>query len=323
MNLLSTNSFIGLSFHPEFVCMVEMQDGVIQSVASRELVQPFDVESFYREGQFFENQTEILEDLYQKIGARGKELGVALDAGMVLIKKVPLALGLEEEMLKDTIRWEADQFLVSPLDEYIIDHQRLPFQTSLGNPFYVLILLRRSVLEGMRSFIEESGLVLRDVDVDVFCGLRTLLSNYDMDTDEVSVIVEVQRQYLGFLFIQHREFFLSHRVSLQDPDSVPQMGETSSIVSILLKELRRLIFGHGLGRKIEDLSRIFFTGGESVQSVIHELSSAVSVPLEIVNPFRRVQVSQSVSQSREYNNFPERFAASVGITLKRVPIIAA
>ena len=322
MNSFSTNSFIGLSFHPDFICMVEMQDGVIQSMAGRELVQTLDIETFYREGQFFENQAEILEDLYQKIGTSGKEVGVALDTGMVLIKKVPLALGLEEEMLKDTIKWEAGQFLVSPLDEYIIDYQRLPFQTPLGNPFYVLILIRRSVLEGVRSFIEEGGLVLRDVDVDVFCNIRTLLSAYDMGTDETSVIVEVQRQYLGFIFIRHREYFLSHRIYLQDSGSVSQTGENISIVNILLKELRRLIFGHGLGRKIEDLNRIFLMGGESVQNVIHELSSAVSVPIEIVNPFQRVRVSQSVSQSREYNGYPEKFVSSVGVTLKKVPIIA-
>lgn len=322
MNSFSTNSFIGLSFHPDFICMVEMQDGVIQSMAGRELVQTLDIETFYREGQFFENQTEILEDLYQKIGTLGKEVGVALDTGMVLIKKVPLALGLEEEMLIDTLRWEADQFLVSPLDEYILDYQRLPFQTPLGNPFYVLILIRRSVLEGIRSFIEGSGLVLRDVDVDVFCSIRTLLSSYEMGTEEVSVLIEVQRQYIGFVFIRHREYFLSHRVSLQDPGSASQSGEAFNVVNILLKELRRLIFGHGLGRKIEDLSRIFLMGGESVQSLIHELSSAVSVPLEIVNPFQRVKVSQTVSQSREYNSYPERFVASVGVTLKRVPIIA-
>ena len=318
MNEPTTKPFLGLSFLPEHVCLVEIQDGVIQALATRELVQPFSMKTFHTEGQFLDNQTEILQELYAEMGAQGKEVGVVLDSGMVLVKKIPVALGLEDEVTREHILWEAEQLLISSLNEYVVEYQRLPFQTPLGNPIYVLILVRKGVMEGIESLISKCGLDLKDVDVDIFSNIRTLLTNYDIDSDQTSVIVDVQRCYLSFIFVRQREFFLSHRVSLNEDGSVSQFKESSDIVNVLLKELRRLVFGHRLGRGIEDLNSIYLLGGENTQKVSKELSSAVSVPLEVINPFRRVEFSQSVSQSKEYTNYPERFVASVGVTIKRL-----
>lgn len=316
MDNSTTKPFLGLSFQPEQLCLVEIQDGLIQALAAREMVQPFGIESFHTGGQFLDSQIEILQDLYRGMGAKGKDIGVVLDSGMVLLKKIPLALGLEEEMIREHMVWEAEQLLVSPLDEYIVEYQRLPFQTPLGNPFYVLILVRKRVMEGVQSLIEKCGFTLKEVDVDVFSIIRTLLVNYDINPEETFVLVDVQRQYLSFIFIRQREYFLSYRVSLQEDGSVSQIKQNSETVNVLLKELRRLVFGHRIGRGIDDLDRIFLMGGDNIQKVSHELSSAVSVPVEIINPFRRIEVSQSVTQSKEFNDFPEKFVASVGAIIR-------
>ena len=253
MDNASKKPFLGLSFQPEQLCLVEIEDGLIQALAARELVQPFGIESFHTGGQFLDSQIEILQDLYQGMGAKGKDIGVVLDGGMVLLKKIPVALGLQEEMIREHIMWEAEQLLVSLLDEYIVEYQRLPFQTQLGNPFYVLILVRKRVMEGIQSLIEKCGFLLKEVDVDVFSIIRTLLVNYDINPDQTFVLVHVQRQYLSFIFIRQREYFLSYRVSLQEDGSVSQIKQSSDIVNVLLKELRRLVFGHRIGRGIDDL----------------------------------------------------------------------
>jgi Tfp pilus assembly PilM family ATPase len=320
LNSPSTNAFVGLSFHPDQISLVEIQDGQVQAIGARELVQPFDVETYYAHGYFFENQQEIIRELYQKVGVGAQETGVVLDEGMAVIKKIPVALGLEEGMLKETMEWEARQFLVSPMEEYIMEYQRLPFQTQLGNPVYVLILLRKNVLAGIHSLMKACGLVLKDVDISVFSSIRTLKANCDIETEETSVIIGLQRHYATFIFIRQNEYFLSCRVPFRDDGADGAVGEKPHLTDLLMKELRRLIFGHKLGRGVEDLNRIFLTGSENIQNISHDLSSTLSVPLEILNPFRKVNVASSVSQSAEYNNSPEKFVASMGIALKRCPI---
>ena len=322
MNSPSTKPFLGLSLCPDQICLVETEDGTIQTVAYRELVRSFDLETFRREGEFFDNQTEVLRDLFQRTGGEGREVGVVLHGGMVLVKKIPLALGLEEESVRGQIVWEAEQFLVAPSEDYIMEYQRLPFQTPEGNPIYLMVLVRKSVVEGVRSLVEEIGLDLKELDVDMFSNIRALLANYDLTLEGTSALVDIQREHLAIVFIRRLEYYLSHRVFLQKGGSVSGLGDSSDIVHLLLKELRRLVFGHRLGGGIEDLDRIFLVGSEVVQRVFEELSSTVSVPVEIVNPFRRVNVSSSISQSRGVVQFPERFVASVGVTLRRVSTLA-
>ena len=308
-------TMLGLSIHSDQICLIEMSDGLIQSIAYRELDKPFDLEAFRSEGELLNNQSEVLKDLYERTSGKGKEVGVVLHTGMVFIKKIPVSLGLEEEMIREHMQWEAGQFLIAPLDDYIVEYQRLPFQTSSGNPVYLLILVRKSVVEWLHSLLGKIGLFLKKVDVDAFSNIRALLANYDLDMEKISVLVDVQRESLAFVFIHQQEYFLSHRISLQEGGAASGFLDSSDVVSLLLKELRRLIFGHSLGRGIEDLDRIFLVGTDLVQRISQELLSSISIPLEVVNPFRRVNVSQSVSQSEEFIGFPERFLTSIGVTL--------
>lgn len=308
-------TMLGLAIHSDQICLTEMRDGSIEALAYRELTQPFDLEAFRSEGELLDNQTAVLQDLYKRMTGKGKEVGLVLHIGMVVIKRIPVSLGLEEEMLREHMQWEAGQFLIAPLDDYIVEYQRLPFQTSSGNPFYLLILVRKSIVEALRSLLGKIGLFLKKVDVDAFSNIRALLANYDLDMEKISVLVDVQRESLAFVFIRQQEYFLSHRISLQEGGSASGTLDSSDVVSLLLKELKRLVFGHRLGRGIEDLDRIFLAGSNAVQKISQELLPSISIPLEVVNPFRRVNVSQSVSQSEEFIGFPERFLTSIGVTL--------
>jgi len=316
MEFTNTKSFLGLALQLDHFSLVKMERGVIEGVASRELIQPFDLETFREEEGFSESQIEIVQDLYKRVGDRTKDVGVVLNSGMVLMRKIPLALGMEEKMVRDHIMWEAEQFLVTPLNDFVMEYQRLPFQNPAGNPIYLLILVRKEVISKIKSFLKSIGLILKEVDVDIFSYIRALVANYDLNFEKISVLVDIQREYLDFIFIRQQEYFLSHRVSSQEVES--NLWGASEIAKLLLKELRRLIFGHRLGQGIEDLDRIFLLGDVIVQKVAQELSSTLSVPCDIVNPFRRINVSQTIVQSEEINKFPAKYVASVGGTLRRV-----
>ncbi|MBN2030461.1 pilus assembly protein PilM [bacterium] len=313
------NSYLGLSLCTDQFCVVEIEDGVVKAIAAKELIQPFKVESFHEGAAWLSSQSEVLRHLCQKIGNQSQKVGVVINSAMVFIKKISVALGLDEEILKQQMLWEAQQCLISSLDAYSMDYQRLPFKTKEGNPIFLIILVRKSVLKGVRSLVESVGLNLQEVDIDVFSNIRTIISNYELNSDDVSVVIDIQREYLTFAFIRQKEFFLSHRVLLPSVGFITQ-EDILNLVQVLTKELRRLIFGHHIGREIEDLNHIFLLGSDLAQKVYKELSSSISV--EIVNPFRKIHVSQNVLKTKEYNNAPEKFVAPVGIMLKEVPSLA-
>ena len=66
---------MGLSFHPDQICLVEIQEGQVQAIGTRELVQSFDVDTLYDRGYFFENQDEIVQELIQNTGVKARGNG--------------------------------------------------------------------------------------------------------------------------------------------------------------------------------------------------------------------------------------------------------
>jgi hypothetical protein len=56
-----------------------------------------------------------------------------------------------------------------------------------------------------------------------------------------------------------------------------------------------------------------------VQDIVSDLSTSISVPIEIVNPFRRIHVAEAVTHTEEFIHHPERYTTAVGMLLRRIP----
>jgi Tfp pilus assembly PilM family ATPase len=314
MNSFGNKPMLGLSLNPDHVSMVAVNTGQVRAVASRELVQPFDLATLHSYGGgVLDNQIAAIEDLRGRVGEGFNEVAVSLNHGMVLLKKIPVALGMDSEMIRDQLQWEARQFLVSDADEYIIESERLPFQNLTGNPMYMMVLVRKKVIDQVRNLVRGAGLSLHTVDVDVFCDIRALKVNYDFEPDKTTVFTVVDKKDLLIVFIRNGEYYLSHRVLFEDGTG---QREPAMTAQLLAKELKRLVFGHRIGREIEDIHKVFLSGSDSIQSVLQAFSQAVPIPVELANPFQRVAVSQAVTQSKDYLRFPERFISSIGVALR-------
>jgi hypothetical protein len=180
------------------------------------------------------------------------------------------------------------------------------------------VLIRKQIVQMLRGFARNVGLNLKDIDVDLFTNVRTVLANYDFNSKGTLVLVDVQLEHLVFIFIHQEEFFLSHRVALQT-DSRLKPADPAEINRILLKELRRLVFGHRLGKGIEDLETILLNGHDVIHDMLNELKGML--PTEIIDPFRRISVGSTLPESEAFSRTPEKFAASVGLALKRAPTL--
>jgi len=291
-----------------------MKHKSVQNLVSKHLLQSFDMETMISQNNFLDTQSVILTDLYEELGA-GKEVGVSLYSGCVLIKRIPIALGLDKDFIKQQLYWEAQQFVISPLDDYIVDYQRLPFQTFSGNPLYVVVMLRKKILSTIRKLIHKTGLILKDIDVDVFSNIRSLVENYQL-SGRMNVLIDLQREYICIIFIKDEEFYLSYNISLKNKDN-STIVSVAEISDLLIKELRRLVFGHKIVNKIEDFDKMYLTGRDLIYDLQNKLSENTQVPIEILNPFSKIAISQSMSNNEIFKENPEKFTSSIGVALKK------
>jgi len=314
----SIKPFLSVSIHPEFISFLSIRDSSVQALGWKPFNPPLNPDALQNESLFLEKIGNTFAVLSEAIDTKEKDIAITVNGSMVIQKKIPVALGLNEDMIQSQMNWEAEQYLLSPLDNYVMTYQRLPFSTPSGNLLFLQVLIRKQIVQMLRAFARNSGMTLKDIDVDLFTNVRTVLANYDIDPKGTVVLVDVQTEHLVFIFIHQNEYFLSHRVGLQT-DAKIKTSDPSEINKILIKELRRLVFGHRLGKGIEDLDGIFFSGQDVIRDMIHELNGMLST--EILNPFRRISIAPAISQSEAYVQTPERFAASIGLALKRDPTL--
>lgn len=322
MHTDQNKSYIGLTLNADQFSMVEAKGNQIRNIVSRELIQPFDLASLQSEEDGMDSHIEVITQLYRRLNTSCRKVGVVINSGMVVLKKIPVALGLDDEMIAEQMKWEMDQMIVTAPDQYTIEFERLPDQMPSGNPTYLLVLVKKKVLEVIQSIVQRAGLNLINMDVDIFANIRSLLTNYKIEKEETSLLIDSHESYIDLLFIRQKDYFLSHRMLFQGIKSESGILSGAEIVKHLMKEIRRLIFGHRLGRSADDINRIFLLGGKLAQKISETLPSEISVPVEIINPFRKINVSPSVTESKESIQFPHRFMSSIGLLLKSIPSLA-
>ncbi len=303
-----------ISVHPDYLSAIRIDDGQVQALGWSGLEPECGLEAF-REGDGAVGRLNAAFDSVRaSMGGGDTEASLALSGSMVLIKKIPVALGLSDDVVQSQMRWEAEQVLLSPVEDYVLTHQRLPFSTPSGNPMFLQVLVRRRVVQVLRSFAKAAGLTIREIDVDCFAAVRAAAANYELDPKGTAVLADVRPGRLGFVLIHQREFYLAHRVPL------PEDARPADAARLLLKELRRLLFGHQ-GKGKEDLEQLLLTGEGPLQEIAAELKG--QIPTEILNPFRKIAVSPGAKKTELYTADAGRFVAPVGLALKRIPTLQA
>lgn len=258
--------------------------------------------------------------MWNEGGASRCDLGITLNHSMVLTRKVPLALGLDKTMVREHLRWEVEQSLVSPLSEYLMDYQRLPFSSSAGHPVYLLVLLRKLIISQIQSLFQTMGVSLVDVDVDLFALIRLLLAQGGVSTDDLVALVDVDAHHLTVVLIYKQDFYLKHVIALDTARPHRKNQRLSDITPVLLKELKRLVFGHRLGGDLNALAHIVITGEGASSTFQEAVAEQTVVPVALLDPFSSLKILPSVADLSKSKKLARHCGPAVGLALKHAAL---
>jgi type IV pilus assembly protein PilM len=116
-----------------------------------------------------EQVTEALKRAYKRLGARNRNVALALPAAMVITKKIVVPAGQREEDLELAVEAEANQYIPFALDEVNLDFQTLG--PAPNNPDDVEVLIaasRKEKVEDRVAAAEAAGLKPRVMDVESY-----------------------------------------------------------------------------------------------------------------------------------------------------------
>lgn len=317
MNTQESLGFLGISLIEDQLRIAEgiksANEFQVSHLTQGRVRQPFNFEVF-SDNSVVRRFAEDVNRLYETQDFEFKQTSFSLDSRMVMIKKLPVDKALTGEKLHDHVIWEVNQFLISPLEEYVIDFE--PLDTDSNDKFdeILIVVVRKKIIEFIKTVFNQTNLALKAIDVDIFSAQRSLQVNYDYENTQRIGLIDVEEKKLNFLILDGQKYFISQDVIFSANNRSVDLNEDSK-ATLISKELRRIILDHQLGRSIEDLDEIFLYGEALEDELLEDLQNTYDVRIDRANPFKRVKLTSQAKEAAHQIK-GERFMISVGAALK-------
>jgi Tfp pilus assembly PilM family ATPase len=319
MTSAAKNGMIGISIRDTALRMVEAVkvggERRISKLTQARVHAPFHILSL-KERITLRRFAEEINRLYDTSDFKVSSSVFIVDAQSVLIKKIPIDGNLQGERLKDHVRWEVGQCIISKLGEYIVDFHRLPPNNGNDYTDVVVVAVRRAAVDFLKEMFNNTDLQLQAIDVDIFAAQRVFSGNYEAQTNENAALVDVRTTSIQLSILKGGEFFLSHDIDYQiEPQDEFARRDNDYLARLISKELRRIIIDHKLGKSVEDVAAIYLYGDHVTDQLLETLQNTHNVRIDRANPFRKIKMTSPGSEVLMKSQ-SETFVIPVGAALK-------
>ncbi|KPL08422.1 hypothetical protein AMJ86_00535 [bacterium SM23_57] len=313
---------VGITFVDNIFRMAEVQvvggQYQINKIVQNKMNSPFDIIK-HKDNQRVDDLSGIINQAVKSNNVTLERTAFSLDSQMVLMKKVPIDFGLSKVDIKEQVNWEARQFILESINEYIIDFNQLTGEHKKGYQEILVIAVRKAIIDFILKIFSQTNLKIEVIDVNIFSAIRAIRANYECRHGEKIALVDISNDKIMLCFLIGGEYFLSNEFRFFDESdekkgAFPTDEELTKLIS---KEIRRLILDHKLGENIEDLDRVFLYGEMVKDEVLETLQNYYDVRIDKVNPFRRLRFASDVSVDEAIWARPETFVVSIGSTLRQ------
>ncbi|MDZ7359583.1 MAG: pilus assembly protein PilM [candidate division KSB1 bacterium] len=314
-----TNGMVGISIRDTALRMVEITkiagESRISRVSQGRVRAALNVASL-QDRTLIRRYAEDINRLYETADFQISSGVFIIDSSLVMIKKIPIDVNLQGERFKDHMRWEVEQCMINPLEQYIIAFEPLPVEDSKDFTHAVAVVARRLVIEYLKEIFQNTDLQLRAIDVDVFAAQRVLADNYDLGEKEFIALVDIRKQGLQFSIMRGTNFYLAHDMDFHGDEPVSTATrDDDHWARQISKELRRIIIDHKLGKSVEDLRAVHLYGDGVTDGIVETLQNTHNVRIDRANPFKKIKIA-SAGVEAIVPSQPEAFVIPVGAALK-------
>ncbi|MEI6314626.1 MAG: type IV pilus assembly protein PilM [Syntrophus sp. (in: bacteria)] len=294
---------------------------------------------------------EAIKVLFMNSGCQKKSIVTSLSGHSVIIKKAAFPQ-MEAHDLQETIHDEASKYLpFDNMDDVNFDFQILGRNATNPNQNDVIIVAaKKDTIEGYTEAIEIAGLSLAIMDVDSFALETMYQENYDYEEKDVVVIVNIGASITSLNVVRNavsiftRDFALGGNmiteaiqsqfgVSAEEAEKIKLEGPAGdeyakgeffrntliSLADSLCAEIERSIDYFRSTYSDEDIKMILLAGGgANIHGIVEDLSHRMSVPVEIVNPFKKITYNRKTMDDDHIKEIAPIAAVGVGLALRKL-----
>jgi len=277
-----------------------------------------------------------------------KDVVTSVSGHSVIVKKISLPFMTEAE-LEESIQWEAERYIPFDINDVNIDFQI--FGSTPENPEVmdvVLVAAKKDIINDHVSVIMESGLNPVIIDIDSFALENMLAINYEINKEETFAVANVGASITNINIIKNnlsaftRDIFKGGNqiteeiqrqlhVDHEEAENIKvgtKIDLTSQpIIQNVLKaaaESLALEIGNSIDffqstSTYEKIAKLYLSGGGSkIKDFDIILQQQIGVPVEVVNPFKKIEYSGRNFDLEYLREIGPIMAVGVGLASRKV-----
>ena len=340
---------IGLDIGSGSVKLVELKEGKSGYKLQNLAISPLPPEAIV-DGALMDSATIIdtIRDVIATSKTKLKDVAASVSGHSVIVKKISLPLMTEAE-LEESIQWEAERYIPFDINDVNIDFQI--FGSTRENPEamdVILVAAKKDIINDYVSVIMESGLNPVIIDIDSFALENMLAINYEIGEGEIVAIAnvgatvtnidivkdntsaftrdifkggnqiteEIQRQ----MHVDHEEAEKIKVGTKVDFTSQPVVQNVLKIASeSLAGEIGNSLDFFQSATAYEKIGKLYLSGGGSkIKDFDVILQQQIGIPVEVVNPFKRIDYSGGNFDLDYLREIGPIMAVGVGLASRKV-----
>ena len=357
----------GLKSQPDTILGVDISSAAIKLVEIETRGEQFNVIAYgveaLPEGVVFDREivdvkkiAEVLTAVYNKSGARSRNVAVAVSGSSVISNYIDLPSSLTSKQMEARVQLEADTIIPFPLDEINLDFAVVGQNVFNKDQVRVqVVACQRDYVDRRKEVVELAGLKPVVVDVETFAFARayqTLINaEYKnpqekqglIQKDDVVAIVDIGATQFTFLVLSNQTIIYS----VEQPFGGRQLTEDiqrhynltwaeagrakrkggldADYAASMLQPFKNLLIEH-LSRCIQvfysstetnKIDKLVLSGGVSkTDGLKDQIAEALSIPTDVVDLSKNVSISVSSDRSRLNADIPSMMLA-FGLSLAK------
>lgn len=290
--------------------------------------------------------TESLQELIRKAKIKVKNAAVSVSGHSSVIVKRISVLEMSEEELRESIKFEAEQYVPFDIEDVNIDFQIIGSKEEPGQMDVILVAVKKDFMNEYISVVKEAGLNPVIVDVDVFALENMYGINYDIEPGSSIALINIGASTMNMNILRggisvftrdsftgsnihsealQKEFNLSYedaerlkrgealeRVNDEDARTVIE----SSSSEILNEVLRALDYFRASSSQ-PSIEGVILSGGCAlIKGFPSLLSEKIGIGVKVAEPFKNIQIPKRFDRAYIEEIAPIT-AIAVGLAMRR------
>ncbi len=300
------------------------------------------------------NSTAIVQAIQELLGelkVKQKEVAIGVSGHSVIIKKISMPRMSQDE-LEEAIQWEAEQHIPFDIKDVNLDTQILKpdANDATGQMDVLLVAAKKDMINDYSSVVSEAGLTPVVVDVDAFAVQNCFSANYEVPQSETVVLINAGAAVVNINILSQgvttftrdvtiggnqftEEIQKQLNVSYEEAEALKVGGGRGDADAVVPQEVEKVMtqvaeqVAGEIQRSLDfyagtaadaNFSKVYLSGGTAkVPALFKTIESRVGVPVEILNPFKRIEIDNRRFDPAFIMDVAPQAAVAVGLALRK------